>query len=63
MAREKAPEKIPVTSGSVSIHEYGAGASVSATFTTATEEDGLKLKAAIEGLVEKLNDTPQPTES
>jgi hypothetical protein len=47
-------EKIKVTSATFGIHAHGAGAVVSATFTTATEEDGRRLKAALEKLAEEV---------
>jgi hypothetical protein len=47
-------EKIKVTSAQVAVHAYGAGASVSALYTTATEEEGRRLEQALRDMVEEV---------
>ncbi len=48
-------EKIEVTNKEISVHAYGDGGHVSASFTTKTEEDARKLEKALDELTEKID--------
>jgi len=51
--KPKPKKKIPVLTATIGVTAYGEGASINASFTTATVEDGEKLAAAIEHLIKR----------